>query len=437
MNSIMDLEFSSDDRLLATASGDQTSLIIDMPTQTPIYCLSRHSSSVKRVQFQPGSNNNVVATCSRDGSINIWDLRYKSYDKPSLQLQCSLGSDADDTGRRSQTRMKYAQVSNSIRGAHSDRARHKESDAQSRREDITVTSIAFLHPGREHLFVSSSESNACVRLWDLRTAYSLRRKPSIPLASTRQPDSHSRYRQFGVTSMTFNTTGSKLYTLCRDGTIYAYSTPHLLLGSSPEMSLSNAPARRYPAEESKAGLGPLYGFRHPRLMVGSFFVKIALRPSIDDKSELLAAGSSDNSAILFPTDERYLTPATSTTRLDDREVNTSPAIESPTATGTSVVRRRIGLRRTNSGTSLSERLDHTIPIYQNGTALTEGHQKEVSGVSWTNNGELITVSDDLTGRCWREGAMARNLRTGGDADGRRWQCGWANVNDPSYDEDEV
>ena len=59
MNSIMDLEFSSDDMLLATASGDQTSLIIDMTTQRPIHCLSNHSSSVKRVQFQPASNNKV------------------------------------------------------------------------------------------------------------------------------------------------------------------------------------------------------------------------------------------------------------------------------------------------------------------------------------------------------------------------------------------
>jgi WD40 repeat protein len=36
MNAIMDLEFSSDDMLLATASGDQTAQVIDMATQKPI-----------------------------------------------------------------------------------------------------------------------------------------------------------------------------------------------------------------------------------------------------------------------------------------------------------------------------------------------------------------------------------------------------------------
>jgi hypothetical protein len=90
----------------------------------------------------------------------------------------------------------------------------------------------------------------------------------------------------------------------------------------------------------------------------------------------------------------------------------------------------------NSSTGLSERLEHTIPIYDHGTALIEGHRKEVSAVSWTNNGELLTVSDDMTGRCWREGPDARALRQGGESEGKRWLCGWADV-DASYDEEEA
>ncbi|KAM5442577.1 hypothetical protein MferCBS31731_002456 [Microsporum ferrugineum] len=435
-NSLMDLEFSSDDKLLATASGDQTSHIIDMATQTPIYSLSKHTCSVKRIQFQPRSNNNVVATCSRDGSVNIWDLRYKAYDKPALRLQCSLGDDDDDS-IRPPAKMKYAQTSKTIVGAHMERARTKsEQESQLRRDDTTVTSISFLNPGREHLFVTSSESNACVRLWDLRTAYSLRRA-AVPLASTSQPDSHSRFRQFGLTSMTFNTDGSRLYTLCRDGTIYAYSTPHLLLGNSPEMLQSNnTSGRRYPAEEAKAGLGPMYGFRHPRLMVGSFFVKLSLRRAVDDKCELLSVGSSDNCAILFPTDERYLTPSLTPS-------NSPPHATFSSNIPLSQIQSRVGhrlrpcLRRTHSSSSLPDRLEHTIPIYQHGTALVEGHNREVTAVSWAHGGELVTVSDDLHARCWREGPAARKLRREGDVNGQRWQCGWADVKDPSYDDDEA
>ncbi|PGH33214.1 hypothetical protein GX50_03975 [[Emmonsia] crescens] len=439
-NSIMDLEFSSDDRLLATASGDQTSRIIDMPTQTAIYCLSKHTSSVKRVQFQPASNDNVVATCSRDGSVNIWDLRYKAFERPAMQLRCSLASDIDDSTRVSSIKMKYPQVSNSIWPAHAEKSRSKtgsEAEALARRDDISVTSIAFLHPGRENLFVTSSESNACVRLWDLRTTYSLRRKTPVPLAITRQPESHEKYRQFGLTSMAFSGDGSRLYTLCRDGTVYAYSTPHLTLGSCPEMVQSSLGFRRFPADEAKPGLGPLYGFRHPRLQVATFFVKLAVRRAVNDKSEMLAVGSSDNCAILFPTDERYLTSPSSLSS-SSSSLSYSPALINTTPNQTaSRPPHRHNLRRSHSSSvGLSGRLEDAIPIYQHGAALVEGHKKEVSGVSWTHGGELITVSDDLHARCWREGPEARDLRVRGDSEGRRWHCGWADAKDSGDDEDE-
>lgn len=75
VNAILDLAFSPDDLLLATASGDQTSQVIDMPTQCTTHKMTGHSSSVKQVCFQPGSSN-VLASSSRDGSVQIWDLRY-------------------------------------------------------------------------------------------------------------------------------------------------------------------------------------------------------------------------------------------------------------------------------------------------------------------------------------------------------------------------
>ncbi|EGC41714.1 WD40 repeat-containing protein [Histoplasma capsulatum var. duboisii H88] len=436
-NSIMDLEFSSDDRLLATASGDQTSRIIDMTTQTQIYCLSKHTSSVKRVQFQPASNNNVVATCSRDGSVNIWDLRYKAFEKPAMQLRCSLTSDADDSARAS-TKMKYPQVSNSIWPAHAERARSKtgsEAEALARRDDISVTSIAFLHPGRENLFVTCGESNACVRLWDLRTTYSLRRKTPVPLAITRQPESHEKYRQFGLTSMAFSGNGSRLYTLCRDGSVYAYSTSHLTLGSCPEMTPSSSSFKRFPSDEAKPGLGPLYGFRHPHLQVATFFVKIAVRRAVNDESEMLAVGSSDNCAIVFPTDERYL-PSPFITGSSSLSSSTGIVNNSSNQASSRPLHGHNLRSSHSSSVGLSGRLEDTIPIYKHGAALVEGHKKEVSGVSWTYGGELITVSDDLHARCWRKGPAARDLRIGGDGEGRRWRCGWADVKDSGDDEDE-
>lgn len=428
-NSIMDLEFSSDDLLLATASGDQTSLIIDMTTQRPIHCLHNHASSVKRVQFQPASNNKVLATCSRDGNVNIWDLRCKGIERLSLQVRCSLESEGESSNVSAPPNMSFPQVLNTIHGAHAYTTPQKsaldKSDATPfGRSDITVTSLAFLPPGQENLFVTASEASASVRLWDLRTAHNNRRgRPVLPLSTTREPDSHIKYRRFGLTSMAFGGDGARLYTLCRDGTVYTYSTSHLVLGHAPELSLNNARPRRSGGSD-KEGLGPLYGFRHPRLQVSTFYVKLAVRKASDNRAEMLAVGSSDQCPILFPTDERFLRSPVKTLS------NDLPV------TRASLFTTRSGLRRTNSGVGLSGRLEDTIPIYESGTPLVEGHQKEVTGISWTVNGELVTVSDDYLARCWREGPEARELRNQGSKDGRDWQCGWAATADSYDDEDE-
>lgn len=426
-NALMDLEFSSDDMLLATASGDQTATVIDMITQTPVYCLSNHFSSVKRVQFQPGGDK-VLATCGRDGNVNIWDLRCKGFEKPSLHVCCSLESDSEAAGVQASSKMTYPQVLNTVYGAHvwgpPQATAGGMAEPQVGRSDVTVTSLAFLSSGRENLFVTASEANASVRLWDLRTAHNNRRgRPVIPLSTTREPDSHVKYRRFGLTSMTLGGDGSRLYTLCRDGTVYAYSTSHLVLGHAPELTLNNNRPRRSGGSD-KEGLGPLYGFRHPRLQVSSFYVKVAARKQANDKPEMLAVGSSDYCPILFPTDERFFGEPTQKPPAD-------ASIPSPKTPAASALRP--GLRRTSSG--LSGRLEDTIPIYQSGTPLVEGHDKEVTAVSWTADGELVSVSDDYSARCWREGPEARDLRVGGEAEGRRWGCGWAETAD-SYDDEE-
>lgn len=424
VNAIMDLEFSSDDRLLATASGDQTALVIDMTTQKPIYSLAKHVSSLKRVQFQPASNDKVLATCSRDGNVNIWDLRCKGYDAPALQVRCSI-SEPEEYPPGPLPKTKFVQALNSIQGAHAWMSRtaiSEKLESQAGRADVTVTSLTFLRPGRENLFVTASEANACVRLWDLRTAYNVRRGRPTPLSTTKEPESHIKHRCFGTTSLTLNGDGSRLYTLCRDSTVYAYSTSHLILGSAPELAPHSARPRRSGGPD-KDGLGPLYGFRHPQLKVSSFYVKVALRPAVGNRCEMLAAGSSDHCVVLFPTDERFHTTPSIPHFEDDLPNHNLHST-------------RRSLRRTNSGLGGPGRLEDTIPIYQSGTALVGGHQKEVSAVTWTCNGELVSASDDCSTRCWREGSHARELRLGGETEGRRWHSGWADTSDSYDDADE-
>ncbi|KAI1125376.1 WD40-repeat-containing domain protein [Nemania abortiva] len=450
-NAVIDLHFSDDDYLLATASGDQTGQVIDMMTQSPVAYLGQHTASLKQIRFQPGqSNSSVLATSSRDGSVQIWDLRCS---RPVQDFQTSEARSTNLSYRLPPPRRGC--TINSFYHAHaltSRQIRQSASigpgDTPSRREmpsrsnDVSVTTLQFLPAGQEHLLLTACEADASIKLWDIRSIHSSRNKVPSALSVTAPPESHDHWRPFGISSLTLGTDASRLYALCKDNTVYAYSTAHLILGHAPELSCRNGePPRRRHNATTQQGLGPLYGFRHPSFHATSFYIKCTVRPAKDGRSELLAVGSNNSCAVLFPTQERYfedeLSGMISNMSLDNSTIAT-------TTGRTSTKRQASGVRRplfrTNSSTSLSTRPKDNIPIIRTGTPLVRGHEREVGSVAWTNEGKLITVGDDYLIRCWSEDReQAADLRTGGETGGRRWGCGWAEAGEdfdvPDDDED--
>ena len=408
-NAIMDLEFSEDDNLLATASGDQTCHIIDVKAQRSVWALTGHTSSVKKVQFQPGSAH-MLATCARDGAILVWDTRENHPSRPAHTVQSAITQDVSSI-----------QPKNTISDAHLGRLRtHK--NAYTGRSDFSVTSLSFVDPTRPHLFATASESDAIVKLWDMRSTHRFKRK-TVPLSCTAEPKSHEIHRRFGITSLGTSTDHSRLYTLCRDHTIYAYSTSHLILGSAPEISPASKPFDPRKSQiENQTGLGPLYGFRHPSLQVSTFYPKLSVRRATDSHPELIAVGSSNDCAVLFPTQPRYLTPSARKLPSIQSDSTHRPRLlrmDSQSASLNFIYRRWKDSVNDGAG---------RIPIYYHGTPLIKGHNKEVTAVSWSSEGNLITISDDFGTRCWREdGEKARKLRRPQEGEAERWGCGWADV----------
>lgn len=487
-NAIIDLAFSEDDQRLATASGDQTGTVVDMMTQTPLSILGQHTASLKQVRFQPGrGQGHVLATSSRDGSVQIWDLR--CHGGSTLEY---VAFEREQGLRHSAPRTPSAGcVVNSFFGAHEAMPRHQtrskglsslsattatidHADVASRGEvpgrlgEISVTAIQWLPTGREHLLLSACEADASIKLWDIRAIHtSKNHRAPTPLSYTAPPTSHTNWRHFGISSLSLSSDASRLYALCKDNTVYAYSTSHMVLGHSPGFSTSGGSSfattkksKHAPAEQLP---GPLYGFRHSSFHATSFYVKSALRPLRGGNSELLAVGSAGGSPILFPTDERYFKwemeagcllasntnnpDATMSFSSATSSSNTSAALNTgsdrrPTAT----LARTTSISGISNGLRASNKDD--IPIIRAvndvsyGTPLVRGHSREVGALAWSNDGHLVTVSDDYLIRCWRgddSGVSARDLRVQGEAEGRRWRCGWADVEagwDADEDEDE-
>ncbi|KAI1005663.1 hypothetical protein K3495_g2557 [Podosphaera aphanis] len=414
-NAITDMNFSEDDSRLVTASGDQSARIVDMRTQTTISVLGAHTSSLKQARFQPGlSNNNVVATSGRDGSIYIWDLRCKGYDKPLIPIYGP--SESEDSP--SETRKHhYSAIFNSIHDAH--KTLHqttppagvsefpKDGESVSRRAerlgDVSVTAIEFLSAELNHLLLSASEASSSVKLWDIRQLRTSRRHQNkVPLTVTAPPQSHTKWRQFGISSISLSSDRTRIYTLSKDSTVYAYSSAHLMLGQSPSLAPSHH-GRPGLFTQTQEGLGPLYGFRHRKFHASTFYVQSAIRKPERSMCELLAVGSGDGCAVIFPTDERYIP--------------------------------FFGDENSSSFSSEDWNRVDDIPISTRGTSLIRGHEREVGSVKWAQNGALVTVDDAFLVRVWREGDEARQLRIGGEGGGRRWNCGWAEV-DGNYDDDE-
>ncbi|RPA95199.1 WD40 repeat-like protein [Choiromyces venosus 120613-1] len=346
-NAIFDISISKDDGLMATACGDQKIRVMDIRSQTVLNILDGHISSVKQVAFEPDSSS-ILASCSRDGTAMIWDLRAnvrgRSFDEPSISCHRPVEI---------------------VRHAHVQLSGPRGRGPKS---VVSVTALAWAIP---NTFLTACESRAELRCWDRRSIKHDRRGFSKPLTVSGEPKHHD-VRPFGINSISVSPDKKMAYTLCKDSIVYAWGNRLLQHG-------------------------PLHAYHHPELHASSFYVKSDVSPD----GQYLATGSSSGSACVFPTAKEYFDERLFAQKTDYPEGSRIQTVAKNIRVGTGVV-------------------------------LVRAHDREVTDVSWTCKGDLVTIADDYHARCWRmddQGVNAQDMRENGEENGRRWGWGWAQLNE--------
>lgn len=348
-NAIFDVEWSADDRLLATASGDQTVSVLDVPTQAVIGRLHGHTSSVKEIKFDP-TNPHLCVTGGRDGKIAVWDLR---------------GSTAAGTKPVSQVVSAHGCVNGGTTAAAAARR-----NAKTNTPAISIT--ALLYKANGHL-VSACASNPVLMSWDLRYLRSEVHvgaplghfpfldsswaRPTQACASTRLQvgrtcSVNKRERTHGVTSLAQSLDGQRIYSMNRNNKVYEYTSSHEQAGPTKIIESSD-------------------------LVVRSFYSKCSI-----SNDGLLACGNANGSPVIIDTnrapDKQHHHHKTAS--LEEDQENSSPGAE------------QAGLVKLSS----DQRPSRTA------RQVTGGHQQECTGLSWSHDSSVfISIGDDASTRIWR------------------------------------
>ena len=239
-NAIFDVEWSHDDTILTTASGDQTLRVWSVEGARKIKTLGGsmgHQASVKSVSYKHQMQD-VLASCARDGLILLWDLRVSGPIHRITDAH-SYPHKAVTSGRRRRNGISPSVVRNG------------------------VTSVLFLRS--DHILASAGAGDGLVKFWDTRNM-----EAPCSLASLPQGED-SASRSYGVTSIAEDANGSKLAVSAYNHKVYLYDSLR------PE-------------------LGPMQTFAGHQN--ASFYIKVAFSP---DGTHVLS-GSSDNKGYIWQVD---------------------------------------------------------------------------------------------------------------------------------------
>jgi WD40 repeat protein len=160
--------FSPDGQYIATASSDYTIIIRDTNLQE-LYHLKGHTQRVKSISFSP--DGKTLASASNDGTVKLWDI--EAYEKGANRL-------SHDTGVYSLAFSPDAQIL--ITGSEGGRARLWDTATEQQIGELKghsgpVWSVGISHDGK---MVATGSGDRTARLWDSTTGSLIYTLPGFP-----------------------------------------------------------------------------------------------------------------------------------------------------------------------------------------------------------------------------------------------------------------
>ncbi|KAI8619657.1 WD40-repeat-containing domain protein [Chytriomyces sp. MP71] len=214
-NNILDIQWSKDDRYIATTSGDSKCRLFDVSSKRCVADLKGHEQSVRTFDFSP-HDPNVLATGSRDGSVMLWDVRCSGVLEGEYYVQSPIMT------------IQKAHIASTV----TEPKKRSSKKIPSGNQINSVTAVRFvLHD--KSLLASAGATDGIVKYWDIRKPSS-QHGVSVPVQCSTPP---SGIRVKGLCTLTFSPDGDRIYTACMDNRIHEYAS-HVL--TSPMRTFTSA-----------------------------------------------------------------------------------------------------------------------------------------------------------------------------------------------------
>ncbi|CAB01663.2 WD_REPEATS_REGION domain-containing protein [Caenorhabditis elegans] len=240
---------------IVSISGDSTIRCWDLNQSTldrKSQVFFGHEGSVRSICFAP-DDPNVFVTGGRDFQVKIWDMRVSTVKK--MEEDCRMATITYKTAHPKPSKVLTS-------GTPKSKAKAKTI------EGYKVTSVLFLD---EHHVASASENaDSGIRVWDIRKP--TRNGEGQPARILKVPTSNKK--SYGVTCLTLDRFGNRLFASCTDSSIFEYSVP----------SESVSPINSYTGAT-----------------IHNFYTQVACSPV----SDVIACGSEDSRAVVWDLQDQY------------------------------------------------------------------------------------------------------------------------------------